>query len=83
MNNRKLWLGHNYLNTVLLSLLWKTYHQQAVTVLTDNVNAQEEKKQMFVFICNLVGSNLKVTDIDKSPGYKNIKYKILQNTKPQ
>jgi len=52
-------------------------------VLTDNVNAQEEKKQMFVFICNLVGSNLKVTDIDKSPGYKNIKYKILQNTKPQ
>jgi hypothetical protein len=53
-------------------------------VLTDNANAQEEeKKHMFVFICNLVGSILKVTDLDKSPGFKNIKYKILQNTKPQ
>jgi hypothetical protein len=27
-----------------------------------------------VFICNLVGPILKVADLDKSPGYKNIKY---------
>jgi len=30
-----------------------------------------------------MGSILKVTDLDKSPGYKNIKYNILQNMKPQ
>jgi hypothetical protein len=44
---------------------------------------KKKKKQMIVFICNLMGSILKVTKLDKSPGYKNIKYKILQNTKPQ